>query len=258
MTGRPERRPVVVGVDGSRASLNAVRWAVAEAANRDVPLRFVHVVPTAEPQTTCAVAAPATCCADVALLSAQDEANDVGQPVRLELARIRGEPDDVLIDESASALMICVGAPAVERSAGRLFGATVTALAERAHCPVAIIRTDGDGPPYGDGVVCVVLNDEPDNDAVVHLAMHEGRLRNATVRQVDRRVDSWIRRYPDVHVETVAAGTGCQYAASAHDDVGVQLAVVGQADADKIGTLAIPNCHAIVGYPACSVLMVRD
>ena len=34
---RPEQRPVVVGVDGSRASLNAARWAVAEAVNRDVP-----------------------------------------------------------------------------------------------------------------------------------------------------------------------------------------------------------------------------
>ena len=90
------------------------------------------------------------------------------------------------------------------------------------------------------------------------LAMHEGRLRNAIVRQVDRRLNSWIRRYPDVHVETVAAGTGCRYGNSSHQHAGVQLAVVGQADADKISTLAVPNCHPIVDYPACSVLLVRD
>jgi len=201
---------------------------------------------------------PDACCADVALLSAEDEVKDVGKPVRLELARIPGMPDEVLIGESASALMICVGAPRLERLAGRLFGATATALAEGAHCLVALIRPGGDGSSRDDGVVSVVLYDEPDNDAVVHLAMREGRLRNTIVRQVDRRLSSWIRRYPDVHVETVAAGTGCRYGDSAHQHAGVQLAVVGHADADKISTLALRSCHPIVDYPACSVLLVRD
>ena len=38
---------VVVGVDGSRWSLNAVSWAVAEAITRGVPLRLVHAVRSA-------------------------------------------------------------------------------------------------------------------------------------------------------------------------------------------------------------------
>ena len=138
----PNSEPVVVGVDGSRASLNAARWAAAEALNRDVPLRLVHVVPAAQPQTAFAAAGPDACCADLALLSAEDEVKDVGKSVRLELARIPGKPDEVLIGESASALMICVGAPRLDRLAGRLFGATATALAEGAHCPVALIRPD--------------------------------------------------------------------------------------------------------------------
>ena len=54
---RPEQRPVVVSVDGSRASLNAARWAVA-AVNRDIPLRLVHVMPAAQPQTACAATGP--------------------------------------------------------------------------------------------------------------------------------------------------------------------------------------------------------
>ena len=150
--------------------------------------------------------------------------------------------------------MICVGAPSPDRSAGKLFGSAAAALAERAHCPVAIIRSDPDGSLCNDGVVSVVLDDKPDNDAVVHLAMHEGRLCYAIVRQVDRRLNNWVGRYPDVHVETVAAGTGCRYGDSSHQHAGVQLAVVGQADADKIDTLAVPHCHPIVDYPACSVL----
>ncbi|OBF29569.1 hypothetical protein A5724_25055 [Mycobacterium sp. ACS1612] len=102
-----------------------------------------------------------------------------------------------------------------------------------------------------------MLDDRPDNDARVHLAMQEGRLRKATVRQVDRRVDSWIRRYPDVPVEVVAAGTGRQYRQSDGDGADVQLAVVGAADAGAAATLTMPNCHPILGYPDCSVLLVR-
>jgi nucleotide-binding universal stress UspA family protein len=33
---------VVVGVDGSRIALDAVRWAVAEARLRGLPLRILH------------------------------------------------------------------------------------------------------------------------------------------------------------------------------------------------------------------------
>ena len=144
-------------------------------------------------------------------------------------------------------------------SAGPLFGPTASALAERACCPVAIIRSRGDGTPDTDGVVSVVLSDEADNDEVVHLAMHEGRLRGATVRQIDQRTDSWIRRYPDVHVETVAAGTGRQYrelraSPSMQSDWPSWVA----RDADKITSLRVPNCHPILGYPDCSVLLVRS
>ncbi len=35
---------VVVGVDGSKAAINAAQWAVDEAVHRDIPLRLVHVI----------------------------------------------------------------------------------------------------------------------------------------------------------------------------------------------------------------------
>jgi hypothetical protein len=79
--------------------------------------------------------------------------------------------------------------------------------------------------------------------------------RHASVRQIDRRLNSWIRRYPDVHVQTVAAGTGMK--PSEKQSSAIDLAVVGSADAEEIAGLATPNCHPIVGYPDCSVLVVR-
>jgi len=136
-----------------------------------------------------------------------------------------------------------------------LLGSTEAALAMGAHCPVAIIRTSPDGTTAEPGVIAVVLNDEPDNDEVVHFAMEEGRRRNAIVRQVDRRLNSWIRRYPDVPVQVVAAGTGPR--AYENHSRAIELAVVGVAEADQIGDVVTPNCHPTLGYPDCSVLLVR-
>lgn len=38
----------------------------------------------------------------------------------------------------------------------------------------------------------------------------------------------------------------------------VGLAVVGTSDAGTLTSLAVPNCHPILGYPDCSVLLVRQ
>ena len=88
-------------------------------------------------------------------------------------------------------------------------------------------------------------NDESDNDAVVHCAMEEGRLRRAPVLLMDRRLDSWVRRYPDVHVQTVAARQGGRRRGENRSD-SIQLAVVGIADAehvepDAVGQLDLLN-----------------
>ena len=45
---RSASNSVVVGIDGSRASINAARWGVAAAVQRDVPLRLVHAVPASQ------------------------------------------------------------------------------------------------------------------------------------------------------------------------------------------------------------------
>ncbi len=253
-------KPIVVGYDGSRAALNALSWAVPEAESRDVPLRVVQVIPDGHRHDGSAAAHSAGPSLEAAVLSVEAEAEHTGKSIRVESVGVDGDINDVadvLIAESRHALMVCIGVPRRARTADRLFGPTAAALAAHAHCTVALIRADSAGSPPESGVISVVLDDEPDNDSVVHLAMQEGRLREATVRQVDRRVDSWIRRFPDVHVEMVAAGSGRSYAPGQRGPQGLQLAVVGQADADRITDLEVPNCHPIVGYPDCSVLLVR-
>jgi nucleotide-binding universal stress UspA family protein len=248
-------KSVVVGVDGSPAAIGAAKWAIDEAISRDLPLRVVHVIPrTAESRGSVHTAEWEMESGERVLSQADGALRGTGKPVDVETALLAGDPEQVLIDESHDAALVCLGA--TEREwADNLLGPTAAAVATRARCPVAIIRSSPDDPLPEGGVIAVVLNDEPDNDDVVHHAMAEGRLRNIPVRLIDRRLNSWVRRYPDVHVEIVAAGTGVK--PRENRDKTIELAVLGQADADEIATLGVPNGHPIAGYPHCSVLLVR-
>jgi len=123
--------------------------------------------------------------------------HDMGRPVQIETAIVRGRPECVLIDESRRAALVCVGSEGKGPRARMPLGSTAAALVKHAHCPVAIVRS-GVAPQTDTGWIAAVQNDEPDNDAVVHRAMQEGRLRRAPVLLIDTRFDSWIRRYPDV------------------------------------------------------------
>lgn len=249
-----DAKSVVVGINGSPAAVNAAKWTIDEALSRQLPLRLVYVIPRREGQS-----APASEWelerAETALSQAEWALQRAKKPVEIETAVLSGDPGQVLIDESRDAALICVGTSRRGWASDGLLGPTATALVADAQCPVAIIRTNPDGSPTELGVIAVVLNDEPDNDDVVHEAMEQGRRRHATVRQIDRRLNSWVRRYPDVHVQTVAAGTGVRTDEKHSGHIG--LAVGGSADAAEIAGLATPNCHPIVGYPDCSVLVVR-
>ena len=249
----PPRGPVVVGVDGSRSALNAVTWAVAEAVDRDVPLRIVHALgaePEPRPGENDAVSH--------VLARAEDAAHQADDSVSTEVVTSLGRPGDVLVCESRRASLICVGSHPRPCDESALFSPTVARLAQRAACPVAIIRSRRDGTPQTDGVITVGLSDEPANDDLVRVAMHEGRLRGATVRQIDQRTDSWVRRYPDVHVEIVTDTAGLRsHLDNTESDPRIGLAVVGPADTEALGSLTIPNSHPIHGFPDCSVLVVR-
>ncbi len=251
-----EAKSVVVGINGSHAAVNGAKWAIDEAMSRQLPLRLVYVIGGREVPVSDWELRRAELALRQAESAVQSAALDEGKSIEIETAVLAGDPAQALIDQSQEAALVCVGTARRGWASDGLLGPTAARLVARAHCPVAVIRTNPDGSPTKLGVVAVVLNDEPDNDEVVHQAMEEGRRRHATVRQIDRRLNSWVRRYPDVPVQTVAAGTGMGSAEKPSRAIG--LAVVGRADADELTGLATPNCHPIVGYPDCSVLVVRD
>lgn len=245
-----DAKSVVVGVNGSQAAVDAAKWAIEEALSRRLPLRLVYAIPRRDAHTGWGVER-----AEMALSQAGNAVQRANRPVEVETALLSGDPGQALVDESENAALVCVGTSRHGRAPDGLLGPTAATLVAHARCPVAIIRRNPDGSRTAPGVIAVVLNDDPDNDEVVHQAMEEGRRRHATVRQIDRRLNSWVRRYPDVPVQLVAAGTGAK--TGERQGRAIELAVVGSADAAEIAGLATPNCHPIVGYPDCSVLVVR-
>jgi nucleotide-binding universal stress UspA family protein len=264
--------PVVVGVDGSDAAIRAAVWAVKEAVHHDVPLRLVYVSETADRPLRSVDARPVSKQhADESLHAAYSAAEATGLPVKIDMQVRCGDVGSVLIAESSGATLICVGSVGIGRVANIMLGSTAVVLAEEAYCPVAIIRAGTHSPAPDVGFVAVVVDDHSGNEEVVRWAMEEARVRRAPVLALGvwrwalfdhshesfyKRLDHWLRRYPDVQVEIATTrSTVTRYLESF---VGaVQLVVVGMEDADRVVQLVGPRGVPILAHADCSVLVVR-
>jgi nucleotide-binding universal stress UspA family protein len=266
---------VVVGIDGSQAAIQAAEWAVDEAVSREVPLRLVQVIPEeVEPAPLASVGNVRMELeyGETALRIATAAVDAAGKPVKVETAILQGDPAAALIEESRDAKMICVGSVGIGRFARAILGSTAAELAEAAHCPVAIIRTQQSPPKPESALIVVTVNDSPDSDDVVEQAMEEAQLRHAPVLalgtlrkdsgdmpsdELNRRVECWGRRYPGVKIYAGATRTDIADFLAAMDRT-MQLAVVGSTDVDQVARLIGPHSHPILGHAECSVLIVRS
>jgi nucleotide-binding universal stress UspA family protein len=265
--------PIVVGVDGSQAALNAVVWAVDEALDRDAPLRIVHVLPIEkDPDAPDDAFRLEVQYAESSLRAATAAVKDTEKPVKVETDILWGPVETALINESQSAAMICVGSVGIGPIAREFVGSTAAVLAEKAHCPVAIIRTPHEKPVSGVDWIVVAVNDDPDNDAVIEYAFNEAQLRQAPIlaigvsdrdfgdtlyNELDRRLGNWKQRYPDLHVHPVSTRAGIAGFLAENKDESVQLVVVGRVDAYGVAQVVGPHSHPILRHGECSVLVVR-
>jgi nucleotide-binding universal stress UspA family protein len=210
--------------------------------------------------------------AETSLRAATAAVEQVGKSVKTETDILWGPADTALADESQSAATICVGSVGIGAIAHKLIGSTAAAVAERSHCPVAIIRTPHHKPEPGIDWIVVAIADEPDFDIVVEYAMKEAQLRQAPILAVglsneefghaphhtlDRRLEAWKKRYPDVHVYPVGTSDSVAGFLGENDDESVQLAVVGRGGIDEVPRIVRPLSHAILRHGNCSVLIAR-
>jgi nucleotide-binding universal stress UspA family protein len=124
---RPPVGPLLAGVDGSLASLHALRHAAVEARRRSVAIEVAHVVRES---------GPATQAAGRRLLEAA-----VAAVPELPAPRIRlltGDPAIALIQASRHARMVIVGPRGADGSA--LLGAVAEELLRRCACPTVFVH----------------------------------------------------------------------------------------------------------------------
>ncbi|OBI46544.1 universal stress protein [Mycobacterium kyorinense] len=242
---------VVVGVDGSRAAIQAALWAVDEAVGRDIPLRLVYVIDPADPSAADSDRSQFAS-ARTALYCAQRAVEATGEPVKIETETLTGKPLAKLAEESRSAAILCVGSIGTKHAC-RGSGSVAAALPALAQCPVAVV---GVSPSRAVKRRPRSILVEVDNGTALHHAFEEARLRRVPLRAVaawypeipedigdgkrlarahlGRQVARWTRLYPDVTVEpTVVRGSLCRYLAQNAESVEVFVRASRDCGADR-------------------------
>lgn len=138
-------RPLVVGVDGSDASLTALEWAAAEAARHGWPLRLVHAYLTRVPELAYVGRAAAGTIGDedaeqIFAAARERLAKSAYGALKVSEAAREGHPRRVLLRASARAQALVVGRAGTGRLADLLLGSTSLACAMHAKgTPVVVV-----------------------------------------------------------------------------------------------------------------------
>jgi nucleotide-binding universal stress UspA family protein len=147
-TDVPDAGPVVVGVDGSPNSEQAIAVAFEEASLRGVPLVAVHAWADVTYEDT----------RGTARIRTQPESLEEGEErllverlggwqekypdVEIRRVLVRDRPRHALLEASETAQLVVVGSRGRGGFAGMLLGSTSQALVQHAGCPVLVVRPE--------------------------------------------------------------------------------------------------------------------
>jgi len=284
------QRPIVVGIDGSAASLTAVDLAIQEAVLRRRPLRLVHALFRPYPQIPVAPApywpsqGELQQQAERFLAEAYARAHAAARDLKIDGEVVSGAAAPVLLDAAHTAELVVVGDRGVGGFPGLRLGSVAGQLAAHAACPVLVAHGGGDSG----GPVLLGVDGSPASDPAVGFAFEEAALRGAPLlalhgwtgpvstgpgdmlplaydmavveaeetRLLAEAVAGWREKYPDVEVRRLlvrrhARGALIDAAARA------QLAVVGtRGHGGFIGLLLGSVSQAVLHHAASPVVVV--
>ncbi|RKN40195.1 universal stress protein [Micromonospora endolithica] len=283
--------PVVVGVDGSAAALDAVRVAAREAAYRQRPLRVVHAFVWALTGVPLAPAPGAPAGAGLRnqaqryVTEAVAGAAKVAPDVEVTGAVIDGAATPVLVTESQEAVLLVLGHRGLGGFAGLLIGSVTVQVSARAACPVLVVR----GEARADGPVVVGVDGSALSTEAVGFAFEEAARRGVPLvavhawlypspagpgeilplvydldaygaeeeRTLAESVAGFAERYPEVPVRhRLVRGTPARVLVE--ESQRAQLVVVGAAGAGALGGLLLGSVsHAVLHHAHCPLAIVR-
>ncbi len=184
---------VVVGLDGSAASLAAAHWAAEDALRRGIPLRLVHVM---SPSSDHGYPAPALVPSKVSdatrrwartLLHRARSALLAEYPgLLVETVSHVGTPATVLLKESRQSTLTVVGTHPGGRLSDALFGSVGAKLATHARGRVVFVPAESSDPGHGQspwrtvaGPVVVGIDGSPRTEAAIAFAFEEAAVRQS-------------------------------------------------------------------------------
>ncbi|MFC3501966.1 universal stress protein [Micromonospora krabiensis] len=281
--------PVVVGVDGSAAALDAVRVAAREAGLRSRPLRVVHAFawPLVAAPLGPAPFTPPTAGlrgqAEEYVAEAVAEAGKIAPEVPVSGVVVDGAPTSVLLDEARAAALVVLGQRGLGGFAGLLVGSVTVQVSARAGCPVLVVR----GEARADGPVVVGVDGSDLSAEAVGFAFEEAARRSAPLvavhawlypaplapgdlvplvydlaeldaeehRVLAESLAGWAQRYPEVPVRRrLVRGSPAQ--ALVEESRTAQLVVVGAHGRGALGGLLLGSVSHTVLHHAHSPLAV--
>ncbi|MFI7413420.1 universal stress protein [Streptomyces sp. NPDC049627] len=180
--------PLVVGVDGSEPSLQAVDWAVAEAARHGLPLRVVYAslweryegaVPADEEDPS------EQAMAERILGTATERAVRGAPDVKVSADVVPEDAVSALLEEGHHAFALVTGSRGRGELAGLLLGSVSLAVAGRAHCPVIVVRGDKAGlAGTHERILLGVGEPSSGGEEAVRFAFREADVRGCTLDAV--------------------------------------------------------------------------
>jgi nucleotide-binding universal stress UspA family protein len=283
--------PIVVGVDGSAQSLEAVTLAAQTAAQRSRELRIVHafIWPLLNVPLGPAPGAPASGglahAADRCVEEAVGHAHRLAPELRVSGSVIVGAAAPVLLEAADTAEMVVLGDRGLGGFTGLLIGSIAIQVSAHAPCPVVVAR--GDVARTGDVVVGV--DGSAESLRALAFAVEEASLRKVAVTavrayqvpasdgpgdmvplvyspadladdealQLGEAVAGWRGRYPDVEIRELVLRERASRAL-VHASENAALVVVGSRGAGGFAGLFLGSVsQAVLHHAACPVAIIR-
>ncbi|NUW39496.1 universal stress protein [Nonomuraea rhodomycinica] len=265
---------IVVGVDSSRAALEAAAWAAREAGLRDVPLLVAHAMPRwAYEGGTDRYAEVAAWMRDGgrAVLAAAEERVRLERPgISVTTTFLPDDPRTALIDAAKDADLLVVGSHGIGGFRGMLVGSVAYGVAGHAACDVVVVR---EAPPSSCPEIVAGVDGSPASGRVLEFALTEARLRGARLRVVTvipegfppaetdepHPADATLaERHPDVPViEEIAHGHPVEVLRQAAD--GADLLVVGSHGHRAFAGMLLGSVsHELLHHAPCPLAVVRN